>query len=71
MRDEQELQKLRAAKCYYNWKGMLEDPENELSMIEAYFLGFWTAFSVYQQIEFLSMCDRKDFCTLVNYDIWK
>ena len=71
MRDEQELEKLRAAKCYYTWSGMFEVPENDLSMIEAYFTGCWTAFSTFQQIEFLSMCNRGDFCVLVDYDIWK
>lgn len=71
MSNERELAELRAAKCYYNWHGMVKEPENSSDIIEAYFLGFWTAFDDDQQIVFLSMCNNADFRILVKYDIWK
>jgi len=59
-------------RAYINWHGMLDTrTHNKPEVVQAYFLGFWTAFTVPEAVHFLTLCNKKDFKTMMNYPIWQ
>ena len=58
-------------RAYVNWHGMI-DPRthNKPEVVSAYFMGFWTAFSNREAVEFLALCDKEDFKAMMAYPMW-
>ena len=58
-------------RAYVNWHGMHDKKtHNKQEVIAAYFMGFWTAFSDREAVEFLALCDRSDFEAMMAYPMW-
>ena len=64
--------KMRRVKlCYENWKAMRKDPKNSKKKIMCYFMGFWTAFTDHQVVEFIGLCSKKDRKLMMTYPLWQ
>ena len=65
-------QKYRVQLCYTNWHEMLKKKaKNSKKMVTCYFMGFWTAFTDKQVVEFIKLCTKKDLKVIMSYPIWK
>ena len=58
-------------RCYENWHDMRRDPKQNQKAVMWYFMGFWTAFTDSQVVEFIGLCTKKDFDVLMTYPLWQ
>lgn len=63
--------KRRIKLCYKNWHDMCRDPKKNQQAVMWYFMGFWTAFTDSQTVEFIGLCTKKDREILMTYPLWQ
>lgn len=59
----------RVRKTYKEWRKMRKC-KNKKGQVMSYFMAAWCAFSNDELIEFLSLCNKKDFKEMTMYPLW-